>query len=307
MTQEYHEINEQLAKTAKEMNSIYSYEKASATEEYRNQVDFAIKVAEAQKKIVDARYHDKIDNLLDVFALKLAENTNKGFEIETRCPSMLISGPANFPVRKKEKQNSARIKNMNEYRDIKKILDRIQSVGTGGISSDDPNALKQLTERLESMMARQEMMKATNAYYRKHKTLDGCPALNPVQIERLTAEMETRFKRTNAYRPYETYALTNNNAEIKRIKERVEQLKKIAESDISGWVFDCGRVDANKEENRLQVFFDERPSKETCYSLKKHGFKWAPSQKAWQRLLNGKSLYAIRSFCKEHELNLKLK
>ncbi len=43
---------------------------------------------------------------------------NKGYEITARVPSIMIAGGSNFPVRKKEKQNAAADKNMEEYREI---------------------------------------------------------------------------------------------------------------------------------------------------------------------------------------------
>ena len=36
-------------------------------------------------------------------------------------------------------------------------------------------------------------MKAVNAYYRKHKTLDGCPHLSPEQLEKLKADMASSW------------------------------------------------------------------------------------------------------------------
>ena len=63
-------------------------------------------------------YHEKIDHLLDTYARKLAENMNQGFAIDARVPSVMIAGPANFPVGKKEKQNRARDSNMEEWRYI---------------------------------------------------------------------------------------------------------------------------------------------------------------------------------------------
>ncbi len=53
----------------------------------------------------------------------------------------------------------------------------------GGISADDPQAIQKLEAKLEKLQAAQETMKAVNAYYRKHKTLDGCPALSAERIE----------------------------------------------------------------------------------------------------------------------------
>lgn len=51
------------------------------------------------------------------------------------------------------------------------------------------------------------------------------------------------------------------------------------------WEFDGGRVEANEELERLQVFFDGKPSEEVRKEMRANGFLWAPSQKAWQRKL----------------------
>ena len=55
----------------------------------------------------------------------------------------------------------------------------------GGISADDPQAVQKLQKKLESLEKSQETMKAVNAYYRKHNTLDGCPHLPPEELEKL--------------------------------------------------------------------------------------------------------------------------
>ena len=119
----YYPINETAARRAKEMNSFSDYREGSATAEYRAMVDKAAAVAEHQKTRVDPMYHEKIDHLLDTYARKLAENMNQGFAIDARVPSVMIAGPANFPVRQKEKQNRARDGNMEEWRHIQGLLD----------------------------------------------------------------------------------------------------------------------------------------------------------------------------------------
>ena len=137
----YYPINEGAARRAKEMNSFSDYKEGSATAEYRAMVDKAAAIAEKQKSRVDPMYHEKIDHLLDTYARKLAENMNQGFAIDARVPSVLIAGPSNFPVGKKEKQNRARDSNMEEWRYIQGLLDKIRSTGMGGISADDPARL----------------------------------------------------------------------------------------------------------------------------------------------------------------------
>ena len=286
----YYPINEAAARHANTVNSFYDYKPGSATAEYRRYVDEAAEIAARQKKRVDPSFHERIDGLLDAYARKLAANMNKGYEIAGRVPSILIAGGSNFPVRKKEKQNAAADKNMEEYREIQGLLDKIRSTGMGGISADDPNAVSKLESKLAKLEALQETMKAVNAYYRKHKTLDGCPHLSPEQIEKLKASMSGSY-RANP-KPFESYQLSNNNAEIHRLKDRITALTRRKELGYVGWEFDGGRVEANTADNRLQIFFDEKPDKEIREELKGNGFRYAPSAEAWQRQLNDNAIYA---------------
>ncbi|MCM1219219.1 MAG: YodL domain-containing protein [Lachnospiraceae bacterium] len=286
----YYPINEAAAKRAKQAISYSDYKPGSATAEYRHYVDEAAELAARQKKRVDPSFHAKIDGLLDTYARKLAENMNKGYEITARVPSILITGGSNFPVRKKEKQNAAADKNMQEFNEIQGLLDKIRSTGMGGISADDPNAVEKLESKLAKLEQAQETMKAVNAYYRKNKTLDGCPHLSPEQIERLKTSMSGSY-RANP-KPFESYQLSNNNAEIHRLKDRIAALTRRKELGYVGWEFDGGRVEANTADNRLQIFFDEKPDKEIREELKGSGFRYAPSAEAWQRQLNDNAIYA---------------
>ena len=286
----YYPINENAARRAKEAISFSDYKPGSATAEYRHYVDEAAEIAARQKKRVDPSFHERIDGLLDAYARKLAANMNKGYEITARVPSIMIAGGSNFPVRKKEKQNAAADKNMEEYREIQGLLDKIRSTGMGGISADDPNAVSKLESKLAKLEALQETMKAVNAYYRKNKTLDGCPHLSPEQIEKLKASMSGSY-RANP-KPFESYQLSNNNAEIRRLKNRITALTRRKELGYVGWEFDGGRVEANTADNRLQIFFDEKPDKEIREELKGNGFRYAPSTEAWQRQLNDNAIYA---------------
>ena len=286
----YYPINEAAARRAKQAISFSDYKPGSATAEYRHYVDEAAGLAARQKKRVDPSFHAKIDGLLDTYARKLAANMNKGYEITARVPSILITGGSNFPVRKKEKQNAAADKNMQEFTEIQGLLDKIRSTGMGGISADDPDAVSKLESKLAKLEQAQETMKAVNAYYRKNKTLDGCPHLSPEQTEKLKASMSGSY-RANP-KPFESYQLSNNNAEIHRLKDRITALTRRKELGYVGWEFDGGRVEANTADNRLQIFFDEKPDKDIREELKGSGFRYAPSAEAWQRQLNDNAIYA---------------
>ena len=286
MSVNYYPINEDLARRAKEMNSFSDYVPGSATQSYRAEVDEAAALAERQKQRVDPIHHDKIDSLLDAFARKLADNINRRNEIATRVPSILVAGGSNFPVRKKEKQNRADDAAMEEYR-------QIRGTGMGGISADDPAAIDKLKAKLRGLEALQDKMKAVNAYYRKHRTLEGCSQLSAEEIETLKAGMARSWR--SEPKPYEGYLLTNNSAVIRQTKKRIKELSHKAETEYEGWAFEGGEVKMNREANRLQVFFDEKPDRDTCSAMRHSGFKWAPSVGAWQRQLNDNAIYAAKN------------
>lgn len=289
----YHTINEEAARRANDMNSFRDYKAGSATAEYRRMVDAATELAERQKQRVDPMYHEKIDRLLEIYCRKLAENMNASYSIEARCPSILISGGGNFPVRKKEKQNAARDRNLEEWNYIQGLLDKIRSVGTGGISSDDPQAVEKLEAKLATLEKHQEMMKAANAAIRMKDPAKGDAKLaelgyTPEDIAKLRApDFCGRIG-------YPAYELQNNNANIRRIRGRIAELKKRTESTPEGWEFDGGRVVVNTAENRLQIIFDGKPNADIRTELKGAGFRWAPSQGAWQRQLTDNAMRAAR-------------
>ena len=163
-------------------------------------------------------------------------------------------------------------------------MNKIEAIGTGGIRADDPDALAKLKDKLASLERNHAEMKAVNAYYHKNKTLDGCPGL--------TDEIRHSLEKYTHLGCIPTYRLSYNLAEIKRVKQRIAALERLAEKRPEGWSFDGGEVVSNTEVNRLQIFFDSKPDETIRSALKKRGFKWAPSMGAWQRLLNNNAIYA---------------
>ena len=295
MNVKYYPINEDAAKRAKDANSYFDYVPGSATTSYRVMVDEAAVIAARQKDRVDPMYHDKIDGLLDRYARELAEVINKGNEIDARVPSILIAGGSNFNVRAKEKQNAARDSNEARYTQVQGLLSKIKSVGMGGIMSDDKNAVEKLSAKLAGLEAMQDKMKAVNAYYRKHKTLAGCPELT----EEARLRLESGMSGSVHDAPYPSWALSNNNANIRRIKDRLAELEKeaqrAAENANAGPVEGDGyKLVENTELGRIQFIFEGKPDESTRALLKANGFKWAPSQGAWQRMLNDHGRYAAQ-------------
>ena len=125
----YYEINEEIARRAHEMMSFRDYVPGSKTAEYRGYVDRAYALAdEAAKDRPDEA--DRIYSLADRYAKRLADNLNDESRIGCMCPSIMISGGSNFPVRKKERQNAAADRNRQEWNEIQKLLEKIESILT---------------------------------------------------------------------------------------------------------------------------------------------------------------------------------
>lgn len=113
------------------------------------------------------------------------------------------------------------------------------------ISSDDPDALEKLKERVTKLKANQAFMKKVNAYYRKHKTCQGCEGVSEEQAAELDESMKNAYSWETA--PFPSYALSNNNQNIKRIEGRIQQLERAQETGYRGWDFEGGTVVPNPE------------------------------------------------------------
>ncbi len=175
--------------------------------------------------------------------------------------------------------------------------DRAQAAADNtAISSDDPEALDKLHAKLECLQNAQERGKALNAYYRKHKTLKGCDGVSDAEAEQLERQMSDQPERLR--RPVPAWMLTNRNAEINRLKKRIERLQVVDAMEDAEIEFDGGRIVSNSDVNRVQILFDEKPDADMRQTLKSYGFRWAPSEGAWQIQRTPANLRRAKSICK---------
>lgn len=296
----YYEINETAAEQARGMWSFREYKKGSETAEYRAQVDKVYKIVDD----LPDNLKEKGAAMADRYARRLAEWYNKQFRIEMMCPSVMISGGSNFPVRKKEKQNAAQDRHYQLYNEIQNIPEKIKALlrGQNIIKSSDADAIEQLQAKLEKAEKLQIEMKAVNAYYRKHKTLKGYKDYTDEKAAQLDAAIQNSMYGV----PFPPYKLTNNNAKIKNTKARITQLERLknqaetaAEQPTDEYNTDLFKVVENAEIMRIQLFFEDKPDADTRAVLKSHGFKWSPTNTAWQRQLTDNAKRAVKKVIDE--------
>lgn len=298
----YGQIDEDAARRGHEMMSMRDYEAGSATAGYRTAVDKAAALVQAQKAAVSPYYHAKLDQLLESYARRLAAWTNDYNRNKASCPSVMICGPSNFPVKKKAKQNAREDNLRREYNDIDAILGKIKAVGTGGVDLADPHAREILTEQLHAHQKALDDAKAANAYYRKHKTLDGCPGISEKEIEWLTRANVCASGNGTPLElygcPFPAYELQSRRGYIKRTAARLAELDKLEEAKANpaeNTEFDGGEIIRNAAMNRLQIVFDDIPDEDMRNALKSNGFRWSPKNQAWQRQLTRNAEIAARA------------
>ena len=296
----YYEIDETTARNAHYCVHMSDYKPGSATAEYRRAVDKAAALVETRKARVSPFYHDKLDALLDRYARRLAEWINAYNRNQASYPSQFISGAGGFNMKKHEKQMSREGTLWQEYDEIKSILHKIESVGTGAVDLTDPNAREMLTDQLQKLQKQLDNGKALNAYYRKHKTFQGFPGMTEEAAAKLTADFaDTRQRCPWIEKPVPDYELTSLRGKIKRVQARLDELDKRAQQaqeDTSAGTtkFEGGEIVRNLDADRLQILFDDKPNEDTRAALKANGFRWSPRFGAWQRQLTRNAEIAAR-------------
>ena len=285
MERVYFPINEKMAGHARSMWSFSEYKPGSTTEEYKSYVNEAYNLAD-EVAAKDEKAGIRAYAIAERYSKRMAEYFNRDISINLMCPSVMISGPANFPVKKKNRQIAAFDDNREFFNETQKLLDKIKSISNGSelINSSDEDCIERLEYKLETLKALQEKMKSANVAIRKKDKEEGNLDLlalgySPDQIKELrTPDFGGRIG-------YPAYMLQNNNQEIHRVEDRINSLKTIKdkgtiEEENEGYTY---REDP--ESMRIQFIFDGKPSDDIRNILKQNGFKWAPSQGAWQRQL----------------------
>lgn len=297
----YYQIDEARAKTAHNMMSMHDYREGSKTREYKTLVD---KIYDLADKVADEKPKEaeRVYNLAARYSKKMAEYMNKDISIGLMCPSVMISGAGNFPVKKKEKQVAAWDKNHEFYLEIQKIPEKIKNIlsGKAVIKSGDEDAIERLEEKLESLRELQEEMKRANKAIRLKDISKGDQALKQMGYSEEQI-VELRKPDFCGRIGFPDYALQNNNANIHRVEKRLNALKNAKSQGSVEKKAAFFKIVENTEIMRLQLFFDEKPESNVRDVLKSNGFRWSPKNSCWQRQLNNNGKAALSRILKRLE------
>lgn len=232
----------------------------------------------------------------------------------SNCASAMIVGPARFP--------SARMQKRHQWADNKYTAFmqwRVKTIGNvkkkAVQAAKDAAGITPLIEaqkKLQNREALHEVMKKTNAFLRKcdKSTLQTdpysfVPALIAAvpEIDEARARQLLTYDRLHGY-GFASFSLTNNLAEIKRLQGRVKLLEsketKAAAGTEDKIIINGVEIVNNYEADRVQIFFDGKPSDAVRTALKSRGFRWSPSQNAWQRQLTNEAGRVAKNIVTEY-------
>ena len=168
------------------------------------------------------------------------------------------------------------------------------------ISSDDPQASEKLTHKIETAERVQAEWKQINKYVKRKK---GGPDKEGLRGMGLSDETILRLCSVEGWPGpgIPRFQLTNNNANIRRMKQRLERLAIMATRVNREKVYGDIRIVENADENRLQIFFPGKPAYKVRTELKRYGFRWAPkwAGQPWQRQLTNTALHYAETIVKE--------
>ena len=252
-------------------------------------------------KEVEEVQHEQLRQELERFKANKLKWNIEILHSHSRIASPMITGPAKFPVARMEKANNAHRNKVEKYlawheRAVKAIKSRLGLLSQGVIFSDDSDALTKLRERIAELEAEQEHMKAVNKEYRRCKgDVDRMKVDDKERI--LVKAFKERKESWWDNQPYQGFQLRNNNANIRRLKVRLATLSRRQATPSQEIEFDGGTLVDSQDDNRVQIFYDEKPSKDTIKELKRRGFRWAPSVKAWQRHRSPEALSLAKMIC----------
>lgn len=222
-----------------------------------------------------------------------------------------------------KRDRNYRAKIENNFRKAFEHLDRAAAkqrrvtaaMDNRAIASDDPLAIPKLRARIERAENVQAFMKEVNKTVRANAKLPEAEQVSALVVmgihEVRAAEMvKGDFLKRKGF---PDYRLTNNSGNIRRMKERLAGLEKqqarakaveTAQAapektpEMAATLSNLREMHGDVElvrdydDNRLRLIFPGKPDTSTIALLKKWGFRWSPSNRAWQRHLNASGEWA---------------
>jgi type I restriction-modification system DNA methylase subunit len=196
----------------------------------------------------------------------------------------------------------------NELLNKKEVMtDNIQEFRRGGYTGTPTEQYSKAVSDLNQRQTFQDDAKKINKEIRDHKLTTAESIVEHLTEKGYSEELiEMVFEYSDGRFKIPAWKLTNNNSKLKRLKVKVEMLKRSMESvkqtektgDAEEYAFEGGTVLMNYDIDRVQIIFDSgRVEKPLYKQLRSSGWVYSPTNSAFQRKITPQALQnAIRMF-----------
>jgi len=253
-----------------------------------------------------SNFEEHIENRIERYHELAGKHETNSDNLSERARKMADCIPFGQPIlvghysegrdrRFRNKINNAFEKSFEEQKTADYYKQKAASASSNhAIFSDDPEAVAKLKEKIAGLEKLQEIMKAANKIVTRKL---GTKEEKIIELEALKIPSPGRLFEPDfcGRLGFPSYKLTNNSANLRTAKQRLERLQKQENQETTEKELGNGvRVVENVEDNRLQIFFHGKPSVEIRANLKSYGFRWSPMVGAWQRHRSPDATYAAK-------------
>ncbi len=249
---------------------------------------------------------------IEAFARRHVDLTRRYWAAEGRCMNWFITGPARFPVSRNEKRmriSDARRADLKAHEAMARKSAKRKAFPHGTddepIRSGDPVAMQRIVTRIEELALSIDRMKAANAIIRRmEKDLSSEEDMIAAVVAHtgLSADAAARGIKLAPWQSRRGFTTTNRRAELRRLQQRLAALARMKQRGTRSQEVETSAGAVEIKENadiaRIQLIFPGKPDDPTRRVLKANGFRWSPSQGAWQRHLNESGRYAAQRVLK---------
>jgi hypothetical protein len=230
------------------------------------------------KEDYTARREAKKERYQELY-IKKKKESNEIFERAKEMADVIPFGQPILVGHHSEKgDRSYRTKIDNKFRKsfevnsiAKHYEDKVKSMEHNhAISQDDPEAVQKIKLKIAELEEDQKKWRAVKV----NKDAKSCFDLDSQN--------------------WKSVQLNSISSEIRRLKKRLDALVKLDQvkeikEEKNGISFEV-----NKSENRVMIFFPGKPSEEVRKDLKSHGFRWSPTNMAWQAFISEYTINTAR-------------
>jgi Domain of unknown function (DUF3560) len=263
-------------------------------------LNYAIKDYDAKKEAYQDKKEDHIDQLTNKVK-KAKIEADKRFKIADDLAYMMNGNPIqpighhshNMHVNAINKMHNNMTKGLEAQDKAADYAYQLQSAKNNHvISSSDPDAIKKLQEKLALLENKQTFMVKANKDFKNIKK--GNKSILTKEEQEIIIK-EIKYYNSGDNQPYPVYALQNNSANIRTIKQRIEKLSKFAKQESTDKYTHEGLPDFIKFEkdtieNRFKVYIPQdiylsKPQLKLLFQ--KFAFHFSGRNECFQRILSG--------------------